>query len=118
MVDAKPMVNLMPHVPFLSCIEPLSSTPVHVERFSLVGMTLRFLLKYWTQSNHGNQLEVDNPGEDPVTTLDAFEIEALDNAYYQLLVAMYDLQYLPKAKEVQDELTNLVIGTFFLFLMI
>ncbi len=28
MVDAL-TVNLMPHVPSLSCIEPLSSTPVH-----------------------------------------------------------------------------------------
>ena len=29
MVDVIPMVNLMPHVPFLSCIKTLSSTPVH-----------------------------------------------------------------------------------------
>ena len=29
MVDAIPLVNIMSHVPFLSCIEPLSSTPVH-----------------------------------------------------------------------------------------
>ncbi len=28
LVDAIPIVDLMPHVPFLSCIEPLSSTPV------------------------------------------------------------------------------------------